>query len=422
MNILAETPRQTRLFVIDGPEEFRVATDAYRRADVFQAELHQVFYANWIYLCHESELPEPGSFKSTWIGLQPVIVARDESGEINAFLNFCRHRGAALCREEYGKTSRFVCPYHGWSYRLSGALAGIVDRERFPKNFRMDDKGLIPVPRLARHGGLVFGSFNREIESFESYLGEAKTHLDLWLGRQAGGRYRINGAHKYAYHGNWKFQAENVCDGYHANFVHRSAYNTFRKFDNFTNRHYGAVRKIGQTRGYPGGHGVIEAGTPLENRFVDPEIRKTYFDDLVGLHGEEKAHRILENRHLLIFPSVVLMDSNLRVIQPRAHDYTEVYSYPMIVDGVPAEISSGRLLDVQTRVGVAGILQADDVEVFNANQTALQGLGAEWINLSRGYDLEEQRPSGERVGAFSDETPQRAFWRRWQALMGAAML
>lgn len=407
------------VFVDETGSDFRVATDAYRRADVFEVELRKIFYSTWVYLGHESEFSKPGDFKSTWIGLQPVIVVRDAGGGINAFLNFCRHRGAGLVREEYGNAKMFACPYHGWTFRTSGELMGIVDRSRFPDDFPVDQYGLIRVARVESYGGLVFGSFNPSVPSLVEHLAPVREHIDLWLGRCAGGRYRVGAANKYAYHGNWKYQAENIYDGYHAHFVHGAAYRTFRKFENaFTGRDPNPIRTTGQTRGYPGGHGVLEAGGALDNRFLDDRVRKGYLDQLLAVHGsQEKVGRVLENRHLLIFPSVVLMDALIRVIQPRAHNRTEVYSYPMLIDGVHDDLNSQRLHDTQTRVGAAGIVGPDDIEVFNSAQTAQLGEGAAWITLARGLTLEKRGPDGETLGAFTDEAPQRAFWRHWRSIM-----
>jgi benzoate/toluate 1,2-dioxygenase alpha subunit len=71
-------------------------------------------------------------------------------------------------------------------------------------------------------------------------------------------------------------------------------------------------------------------------------------------------------------------------------------------------------------VGTAGILSADDIDVFAGGQNALKAGGADWITLSRGLEKEHVKPSGERVGVYSDETPQRAFWRQWKSMMGSA--
>jgi benzoate/toluate 1,2-dioxygenase alpha subunit len=407
-------------YVIEQPGEFRVATAAYREPEIFQAELRKLFYGTWIYLGHETEVPNNGDYKTTWIGRQPVILVRSADGSLRCFFNFCTHRGATLCREASGNAKTFTCPYHAWSFRNSGEFVGPPAPERYPPEFKQVDHSLKRIARLESYAGLIFGSLNPAVPRLEAYLGEAKRHVDLWLGRCAGGKYRVSSAHRYAYPGNWKFQAENALDGYHPGFVHQSAFSTFRKFDGmFTNRAQTAVRKIGQTRGFPGGHATLEAGTPLESAFIAADARKLYFEALVGLNGEERAQEIVNNRHILIFPSLILMDANIRVIQPMAADRTEVYSYPALIEGIPEGVASGRLRDVQMRVGTAGMLNPDDVDVFNGMQNALNALDSE-IVLSRGLGMEEVLPTGERIGGFSDETPQRSFWREWQARMAQA--
>jgi hypothetical protein len=97
-----------------------------------------------------------------------------------------------------------------------------------------------------------------------------------------------------------------------------------------------------------------------------------------------------------------------------------VYSYPLFIEGAHDDINSNRMLDAQTRVGTAGILSADDIDVFAGAQNALKTDVFEWVTLSRGLGKEEIKPDGERVGVYSDEAPQRAFWRKWRDLMAAA--
>lgn len=408
--------------VDEQPHEFRVATAAYRGPEVFAQEMEQVFYKTWIFLCHESEIANPGDFKSTLIGTRPVIVARSRKGNVHAFLNACTHRGATICREEKGNTRAFVCPYHGWSFRTSGELIGIPDEGRYHENFNKADKNLKPVPRIASYGGLVFGSFNPDVEDLEVFLGGPKQHIDIWLKRTAGSSYKVATSHKYGFDGNWKFQVENVYDGYHPGFVHRSAFNTVRKFGgSFENRALDvAVRQEGYTRGYPEGHGTLEAGAPLESGGIDPAVRQAYNDKLTALYGADGTAEVLTNRQFLIFPNLTIFDFNIRVIQPIAHDRTEVYSYPLMIEGAHDDINSNRMLDAQTRVGTAGILSADDIDVFAGGQNALKTEAFEWITLSRGLGKEEVKPDGERVGVYSDEAPHRAFWRKWSALMGSA--
>lgn len=408
--------------VVEETNSFTVSPACYREPELFNRELEQVFHKSWIFLGHESEVPNPGDFKSTRIGKQPVFVSRDNTGSVHAFLNICPHRGTTICREETGNVRAFVCPYHSWTFDLTGKLTGVFDSERYPDNFVAEGPGLYPVPRVTNYHGLIFGSKNKDIVDLDTYLGAARKHLDYWLGRCADGKYIAGKPHRYAYQGNWKLQAENVLDGYHANSVHGSAYRTIRQFaERFPNsdksRAITGIRRQGQATGYTGGHGTVEAGVALETGSASPEARKRYFDHLVALNGPEEAQQIVNNRHLLIFPSVVLMDNNIRVIQPISHEYTEVYSYPMFIEGVEDEINFARLNDVQSRVGTAGIVSVDDIDIFSRNQTAVECLGDVRLHLSRGLGKEKILPSGERIGEHSDETPQRAFWRRWQVLM-----
>lgn len=413
--------RIVRPLVEETSNEFRVATACYREPEIFEREMDLIFSRGWVYLGHESEVASPGDFKSCLVGRQPVILVRDQEGKLNAFINACPHRGAAICREERGNVPAFVCPYHAWTFKTSGELVGIADRSRYPDDYPVADKGLHPIARLVNFRGLIFGSLNADVPDFEDYLGPAARHVDLWLGRALGGSYRAGAPHRYAYRGNWKFQCENVLDGYHANPVHGSAYRTIRQFPQRfpgteSSRAITGVRKVGEARGYDNGHGMLGAGAPLEPGMPE-DVRERYHAELTRLNGPEVAQEILNNRHLLIFPNVCIMDNNIRVIQPISHDHTEVYSFPMFIENAESDFNAARLGDVQARVGTAGIVNLDDLEIFNSNQTALQGPGLEFVSLSRGLGKEESLPGGERVGHHSDETPQRAFWRAWQQRM-----
>lgn len=412
-----------RRIVDERPNEFRVSTNAYRDAKVFIDEMHRIFYRTWIFVCHETEIPNPGDFKSVMIGLQPVIATRDQDGNLHVVPNACTHRGGTLVREVRGNARNLICPYHGWAFRPNGEIAAISDPSRYGPDFDPSSKRLKRLPHVESYAGLVFASFNENVEPLRQHLGGAIKHIDWWAKRTAGRNYQLAEPHRYIVDGNWKFQSENVYDGYHPGFVHKSALETMRKFaGSFQGRYYGAVRNQGYTRGYPQGHGTLEAGMPLESGGIDPVVRKDYMAELEALYGPEEATEVYSNRHILVFPNLTLLDFNLRVIQPISLDRTEVYSYPLLLDGAHDNLNANRLLDAQTRVGTAGILSADDIEVFAGNQNALKALGNEWFTLSRGLGLEEVKPDGERVGTYSDEAPQRAFWRKWVSLMSQEVL
>lgn len=404
--------------VQDTPEEFRVSLDAYRGDDLFASEMDKLFHSSWVYVGHESEIARPGDFKSALIGLQPVVLVRTPQNEVQVFLNFCTHRGAALVREPYGSVKSLTCAYHGWSFNLAGELTSVPDQDRYPPSFCPKDRGLIRAAQVEVYGGFIFASLKPTV-SLDEHLGEVKKHIDLMLARTAGGKYRLGQPHMYRYQGNWKFQAENVLDGYHPMFTHASALNTFKKLDLLGNRSTDEVMQGGETRGFPQGHGVLRSD-PRELVFMPSEEQKPYLERIAKVHGAENVSKIISNQHVLVFPNVAFMDFNVRVIQPIAPGVTEVYSFPLLIDGESEEMNAARLQEVQMRLGTTGMVGADDIDIFARNQTALACKAASHVVLSRGLANEQKLPSGERIGEYSDETPQRAFWRKWSNVMEAA--
>ena len=254
-------PRPTRItdLVREGPADFRVHSNVYTDQDVFEQELHDIFENGWVYVAHESEIANPGDYVTRRIGTQPVIVTRGAKNEINVLLNVCRHRANAICREQAGNSFSFRCPYHSWTYANTGELLGVADRTRYPKGFG-EGLDLLSAAKVGAYQGLIFASLSANVPDLDDHLAGIKHQIDYWADRSLEGSNTLLLPHRYSYSGNWKFQAENGVDGYHASFVHESAFDSFGKGGVFRYLSRPSIKTDGTTRGFPGGHSTLEGG------------------------------------------------------------------------------------------------------------------------------------------------------------------
>ncbi len=408
--------------VQEGPADFRVHSNVYTDPDVFEQELYDIFENGWVYVAHESEIANPGDYVTRRIGTQPVIVTRGAKNEINVLLNVCRHRANAICREQAGNSFSFRCPYHSWTYANTGELLGVADRTRYPKGFG-EGLDLLSAAKVGAYQGLIFASLSANVPDLDDHLAGIKHQIDYWADRSLEGSNTLQLPHRYGYSGNWKFQAENGVDGYHASFVHESAFDSFAKGGVFRYLNRPSIKTDGTTRGFPGGHSTLEGGY-AEGRGSArslPEMFEDYMSKLTENYGEDRAREVVSSRHLFIFPNVYLFDDLVRIVQPITLEETEVYSHPFRLGGVPEEFNARRLYEVTRQLSTTGMVNPADLEMFAANQTGLHA-DMDWLQLCRGMEMEEVLPSGERVGQHSDETPQRAFYRAWQQLMSQRAL
>jgi phenylpropionate dioxygenase-like ring-hydroxylating dioxygenase large terminal subunit len=402
--------------------EDRVHSRVYTDARVFEDEMERIFHRGWIYVGHASEIPAPGDYRLAWVGRYPIIMVRGDDGEVKLLSNRCRHRANTVCQIERGNARFFRCDYHGWVYRNNGDLASVSYPEAYNGSLRKEDYGLIPLPRMATYRGFVFGSIASSGMSLPDYLGKAAEQIDLFCDLSPDGEIDARGGiHKYSYRGNWKFQVENSMDGYHPNFVHKTFFGMLqRKGMQNPTAHFGGS-SIAVTRDFGHGHVMLDY---RECNRTAPILSVTqgaqgYRETMAARYGAERADEIINSggTHLLVFPNLVMIGVQLRVIRPISVDQTEVYLYPTLLKGVAPELNQFRLRGHETFFGPAGFGAPDDLEMFERMQVGLKNDLDPWLILSRGLHRERRDADGTRVGHVTDEVTQRGIFREWKRVM-----
>jgi salicylate 5-hydroxylase large subunit len=223
-NLLHSPPSQApaRVWPDDGCS--RVPNWVYTDPEIFVREQDRVFGASdWLYTCLEAEIPNPGDFKRSQLGSREVVAVRGTDGGINVLVNRCAHRSMQFCTSNRGTAKEFVCPYHQWTYDLSGNLLSVPFRRGFrgqggmPADFRPEEHGLQHLA-VARRNGVVFASFGAPNESLETYLGD---RMLGYFDRVFSGRELVVlGYMRQRIPSNWKLMFENVKDPYHASLLH----------------------------------------------------------------------------------------------------------------------------------------------------------------------------------------------------------
>src|SRR5437764_11405162 len=187
----------------------------YLDPDVLEAEQRLIFERTWQLIGHVSALPRPGSYTSGFAGSQPVLVVRDEAGQLRAYRNVCRHRASCLLTGSGQCKGAIRCRYHGWTYRFDGSLIGVPEALQFGERLDKAALGLHPV-RVEELCGLVFVNLDAGAAPLADLTGDLVARLQ---------RYRIDQLEPFSPGGgtqpaNWKVVAENYLEGYHIPIAH----------------------------------------------------------------------------------------------------------------------------------------------------------------------------------------------------------
>lgn len=395
----------------------RVPYWLYRDEPVYRDEQQKVFQGpTWNYLCLEAEIPEPGDYRTTFVGDMPVIVVRDEEGELQAFENRCAHRGALIALKEGGKAQDFSCVYHAWRYDLQGNLKGVAfengvnGKGGMPPDFCKEDHGPRKL-RTASMSGIVFGSLHEDVPDIEEYLGEDIVER---IERVMCKPVEVIGRFKQTIPNNWKLYMENVKDSYHASLLH-VFFTTFN------------INRLSQKGGVivseSGAHHVSyskvshqpQASTEYSAEKLRSDKEGYALADPTMLDGCDEFGDGITLQILSVFPGFVLAQIQntlaIRQVLPTGIDKTVLnWTYLGFTDDTP-ELRRMRLKQ-SNLTGPAGFVSMEDGAVGGFVQRGIAGTadGEEAILEMGGAGIETQENR-------TTEASVRGFWNAYRDYM-----
>ncbi|PGY13085.1 aromatic ring-hydroxylating dioxygenase subunit alpha [Bacillus sp. AFS031507] len=391
---------------------------------VYDLEHEKVFLKTWVFVGHESEIPNTGDFMTRELSGYSLIITRDKEGEIRAFYNMCTHRGMKLCRADKGNKSLFTCPYHGFNFKNTGELVGVpLQKDIYGETLNRSEMGLHQV-KLQSYKGLLFGTWNQDAEPLEEFLGDFKWYLDIVVGRA---EMEVIGApQRFIVNSNWKVGSDNfVGDSYHTMVTH------------------GSIAKLGMVpnatyskRGFQiyteNGHG-LNLGTPNPDFAFPEELKDEYKNNL-----SEEQFEVLSNLKNMIgnvFPNLsflishtkikdqLISNTSIRMWRPIGLNKMEVIAWMLVEKNAPQDWKDRSRDSFILTFSPSGIFEQDDTEVFTDITEAAQGSMPFQNKLNYNYTMGLHREPVEFIGpgvAFNDkftEAAQRNFYKYWLELM-----
>jgi len=403
-----------------------VSTRIFHDEHIYQRELERIFARCWLYLCHESQLEHEGDYVTASMGEDPVVVVRDQHGQVQAFLNSCRHRGPKVCRADLGNSRALRCPYHGWTYALTGDLLGVPRiNTAYHNELDKGPLGLVPVAQIDSYHGLIFATWDPEAPSLREYLGDFTVYLDLMLGRSDGGVEVIGGVHKWVIETNWKIPAENFCgDQYHLPVTHGSSVAVGLR---------NKVTDFGHTVHVRNGHSLVrEQGGAQQGSAIVTEYTR-YIEEVRGRIAAERGEQAAEFVPIgvgTMFPNLSFMDSvrfrTLRIWQPRGPHRIEVNSWCLVDRELPDDLKNAAMRQYTVSFGPSGMFEQDDGEIWTSITEATRGYVGRQRQFNYQMGLGHTVPVREAKGldmpgmvgeAFMTEANHRNYYRRWHELM-----
>jgi len=420
-----------------------ISREIFISEKVHAKELQNLFPRAWLFVGHESQIPNPGDYFSSWMGSDPVLLTRDDQGDVHVLLNSCRHRGMRVCRYDEGNTMQFTCPYHAWSYSIDGALVDVpgdlhgVPHLKAAYDNKLDKPkwGLVKCPKLKNYKGLIFACWDEEAQEFDDYVGDFHHWLDnladAFDGTE-GGTEVFRGVQKWRIKTNWKFVSENFLgDTYHGASTHASVESVGIGPGGKGKRRHGERQdQGGHSKGrmktsFRMGHGASDnlAYEIAYPEFAEPELNE-YFENAWAVRKERldaQGRKLGGRGPATMFPNMSFaagFPRTIMVAHPISATETEVWRWYLVDKSAPEFVRDWLRHYYMRYAGPGGMTEQDDMENWDYATQASKGVIAQRYpyNYQQGLGTEglsELERAVHSNHAIAGEVNARAFYRRW---------
>jgi phenylpropionate dioxygenase-like ring-hydroxylating dioxygenase large terminal subunit len=422
---MARAPSNDRIARLVSDDGCWVSRRVFADEGIYALEKKHIFGHSWLYLGHESQIPEACDFVTASMGETPVIVARGEDGGVHVSINSCSHRGLPVCRADQGRAKSFVCPYHNWAYAVDGRLLGVPQERKVEQKLDKARLGLNKVARVESYRGLLFGCMDPEVAPLEQYLGDMRFYLDCMFDRFPGGVEVVGAPHRWLIPANWKLPVENqLGDVGHGPFLHGSLLaNTPQARE---------LEEFGQNVVPEPGHGVsvrlMPEGTDPERCMwgtdgfaaFDPEVREYLLE-----RHKQVAERLGAVRARLrplcysIYPNFSFLwpNATIRVSHPRGPGRVEYWSWWLMEKDAPQSIKDRLRSNYTFFFGPGGVLEQEDSEAWAQQYigSSIESLADQpyYYGLGLGEEEEHAEIPGQ-AGSCYNEHYARQYYLRWR--------
>lgn len=431
--------------------------------EIYELEMERIFGRIWVFLGHETEIPNSGDFVVRDMGSDSVIVTRDKSGEVHVMLNVCPHRGMRVSTLDVGNTQIHTCIYHGWAFRPNGDFLGApVDKECMHGKILGKDQLGLKKARVTLYGGLIFATWNIDGPSFEEFLGDAKWYYDILFKRTDRGMEVLGPPQRFTVRANWKAAGEqSAADGYHTLTLHR----WLGEVGNYSKKGEGeggggdlSPEMYGVEISSPHGHALrcIDLARKIRRLTgLDPD-QLTVEEKLNALPPAgvtrdmvEQLQRNLTPEQLQvqtsmppqvggIFPNVlfgfvyipqadgtVVGSMTMHAYVPKGPDKLEFVNWIFAEKDAPPELREKMLKQTIQLFGTSGMVEQDDSDTWPHMTLAAKGAMGRKMTLKYQAVYEKGAPEGwpgpgiVNEGFTKDDT-QWHWWLHWRELMSRA--